>query len=150
LSNQLWFKYAIVTVPVLIFGVLGTAIATVAGLLALRRRRLLASATRVPATIVSYREYEDSEGFKSYFPRVRGQRPSGEAFEFESIGSSREPAPLPGTEVEVIIDPRNPERLWLRGHEWRSLVPWLAMGGFLAVGGFGLAALAIILTRLFG
>jgi len=147
-GSPIWLKYAIVTVPVLAFGVLGAIVLAVAGVVALRRRGQFARATRVPAIIASYRESTDSDGYTCFFPRVRGTRPSGEAFEFESSGSSLNPSPAPGTPVEVLIDADDPTKLWLRGHEWRALLPWMGIGGFLAVGGLGLAIAGLIFVLL--
>jgi hypothetical protein len=145
-GTQPWLRWAILTVPVVLFGLLGLLILAVTGALALRWRSRLARAVRVLGKIASYRQSTDSDGDTWYYPQVRGQRPSGESFEFESAGSQRTPSPPAGTEVEVIIDSEHPQKLWLRGHEWRSFLPWFGMGAFLALGGFGLAIVAVILS----
>src|SRR5262245_6972151 len=140
-------RYLVITVPLLIFGFLGVAVLAVAAGFAMRHRSRLARAVRVPGVIVSYREVVDSEGPTFFVPRVSAKRPSGEPFDFESGGSYRQPSPPPGTAVEVIVE-ADSDKAWLRGHEWRSFLPWFSIGGFMALGGCGIALVAVLLMWL--
>ena len=143
-------RYLIVVVPTLGFGVLGLVVLAVTGIAAARRRAEYQRAIRMTGVITSYRESPSSDGPTVYWPTIRGTRPSGEVFEFESgSGSMVQPSPPVGTEVEVLMSPSDPTKLWLKGHEWRSFIPWFWLGGFLAVGGLGIAAAGVVMAWIF-
>jgi hypothetical protein len=128
---------------------LGLLILITAGCFAIRKRSRLARASRTSGIIASYRAAADADGGENFYPLVRGHRPSGQPFEFESPVYGLKPEPPPGTQVEVLIDPERPDRLWISGHQWHWYTIPLMLGGFFLLSGLGLLAAFSFLRWLF-
>jgi Protein of unknown function (DUF3592) len=116
----------------------GLLVLAIAAAFALRKWRRWNGAEHLSGTIVSYRAAADAEGGENFYPVVRGTRPTGESFEFESPVYRMRPDPPAGSQVVVLVDPERPERLFIAGHQWHWYTLPVMVGGFFFLSGVAL------------